>query len=99
MQRSNSISTFACRSNDFGTCERRRMPRCSLPYVKTQGEEPLLVAAPRSSPQHLEYDGGRQIRPDVDQARSQSRKTGKIASRDVARSRINWISACQHRAA
>ena len=38
-------------------------------------------------------------RPDVDQARSQSRKTGKIASRDVARSRINWISACQHRAA
>ena len=27
------------------------------------------------------------------------RKTGKIASRDVARSRINWISACQHRAA
>ena len=25
-----------------------------------------------------------------------SRKTGKIASRDVARSRINWISACQH---
>ena len=33
------------------------------------------------------------------QARSQSRKTGKIASRDVARSRINWISACQHRAA
>ena len=23
-----------------------------------------------------------------------SRKTGKIASRDVARSRINWISAC-----
>jgi hypothetical protein len=40
-----------------------------------------------------------QIRPDVDQARLQSRKTGKIASRDVARSRINWISACQHRAA
>jgi len=40
-----------------------------------------------------------QIRSDVDQARSQSRKTGKIASSDVARSRINWISACQHRAA
>jgi hypothetical protein len=34
-----------------------------------------------------------QIRPDVDQARSQSRKTGKIASRDVARSRINWITS------
>jgi len=27
------------------------------------------------------------------QARSQSRKTGKIASRDVARSRINWITS------
>jgi hypothetical protein len=34
-----------------------------------------------------------QIRPDVDQARSQSRKTDKIASRDVARSRINWITS------
>src|SRR5262249_28527184 len=30
-----------------------------------------------------------QIRPDVDQARSQSRKTDKIASSDVARARIN----------
>jgi hypothetical protein len=39
-----------------------------------------------------------QIHPDVDHVLSQSRKTGKIASRDVARSRINWISACQHRA-
>jgi hypothetical protein len=31
-----------------------------------------------------------QIRLDVDQARSQSRKTDKIASSDVARSRVDW---------
>jgi Cytochrome P460 len=34
-----------------------------------------------------------QIRPDVDQARSQSRKTGKIASSYVARSPVNWITS------
>jgi hypothetical protein len=31
-----------------------------------------------------------EIRPDVDQVRSQSRKTDKIASSDVARSRVDW---------
>jgi hypothetical protein len=33
-----------------------------------------------------------QILPDVDQALSQSRKTDEIASSDVARPRVNWIT-------
>jgi hypothetical protein len=33
-----------------------------------------------------------QVRPDVDQVPSQSRKADKIASSDVARSRVNWAN-------
>jgi len=34
-----------------------------------------------------------EIRLEVDQARSQSRKTDKIASSDVACARVNWITS------
>jgi hypothetical protein len=39
-----------------------------------------------------------QIHPDVDQVLSQSRKADKLASSDVARSRVNWANIATSKA-